>query len=136
MKHLTKNSFFNDDFDFMPSCISNKFEEFPTLKLENVENGYNIKITIPNMNKENFDVYVEDSYLVVEYKNESSNEEKDEDKYVYKEFSSSSFKKSFKLPKDVDADDIDATFTKNGINIFVPVPEQLKENRNKRITIK
>lgn len=87
------------------------------------------------MNKEDFNVSVDDGVLIVSSEKEQSNEDEQED-YKRREFSYTSFKRSFNLPSNVDAENIKAKH-ENGV-LYVELPkkeETQEEDKGKKIEI-
>ena len=85
----------------------------PSVNILEEENHFIIEFAAPGMEKKDFDVKVEEGRLVVgaELKKE---EEEQKGKYRRKEFNYTSFKRSFKIPENVNTESIDAKY-KNGI---------------------
>ncbi|MCF8335923.1 MAG: Hsp20/alpha crystallin family protein [Bacteroidales bacterium] len=99
------------------------------------QNNYTIEIAAPGLNKEDFNVSVDDGVLIVSSEKEQSNEDEQED-YKRREFSYTSFKRSFNLPSNVDAENIKAKH-ENGV-LYVELPkkeETQEEDKGKKIEI-
>ena len=65
------------------------------------------------------------------------NKEEKEEKYTRKEYSYSSFSRSFSLPEDVRQDAIDARYENGVLNILLPRKEEAKMMATtKRINVK
>jgi HSP20 family protein len=77
------------------------------------ENSYGISLALPGYNKEDLNIELNDGLITISSKSEKSNEEKT-DKYIRKEFTKSSFEKSFHLPEDVNDDNVEASM-ENGV---------------------
>ena len=85
----------------------------PQVDIYKEEGQYVLTAELPGLSEDNLDIKVEGNLLTL-----SANVEKDAErenvKYLLKERSSSAFKRSFVLPKDVDTEKISAAF-KNGV---------------------
>jgi len=82
------------------------------VNMESTDKEYKIEIAAPGFSKEELSVSLEDGVMTI--KGERANETKEEKKnYTRREFSKSSFKRSFSIPDDA-SDDIKAQF-ENGI---------------------
>ncbi|MCF6294264.1 MAG: Hsp20/alpha crystallin family protein [Flavobacteriaceae bacterium] len=104
---LSSDEFFNDDF----------FEEdslMPAMNVKEHKDDFEIEFAAPGFTKKDFEVTIDDDVLNVCGEKSREEEEKEED-FTRKEFSYSSFKRSFKLPATVNLDTkVKATY-KNGI---------------------
>lgn len=87
------------------------------------------------MTKDDFNIHLgDDNELVItmEKKNESKEEDKENKKYLRREFSYSKFQQAFVLPDDVEKDKISANVTDGVLTIELPksTPEEkAKVNR-------
>jgi HSP20 family protein len=106
----------------------------PAVNIKEEANSFKIEVAAPGMNKENFDVKVDDKMLIISGNKEESKEEKDE-KYNRKEFSYTSFQRSFHLPEMVHTEKIEAQYKDGILQISVPKKEEAKMKEAKRISI-
>ena len=121
------------------NLLENIFEnDFPTFNnqewLKNISPSVNIRenkdafvleVAAPGFAKDSFNVKVEDTLLTIsaEAKQENLNEG---EKFTRKEFTHSSFKRSFTLPKTIVADKIAAAYENGILNITLPKVEDAK----------
>ncbi|MGZ5287557.1 MAG: Hsp20/alpha crystallin family protein, partial [Flavisolibacter sp.] len=88
------------------------------------------------LNKDDFHIDVEGNMLTIESEKEETGEEK-EGKYTRKEYSYSSFSRSFNLPEDVKLDSIDAHYKDGVLTITLPRMETTKKiTASKQIVVK
>jgi len=106
------SDFFNDDFFRAPAFFGSK-EAVPAANVKENPDNFEIEVAAPGLTKEDFSLIVEQGVLTIasEKKNEQTEEK---DNYTRKEFSYSSFQRSFTLPESVDQDNIKANY-KNGV---------------------
>lgn len=126
------NSFFGNDF------FNNFFEgDIPAVNVKETKTRYKLDVSVPGYNKDNLEVKVVGDVLTISGHQSSDHEDKDEDsKVLRREFTSSSFSRSFSLPHHVDADKIDVK-QKNGIlEIILPKTKELEKDKTKKIEIK
>ena len=119
---------FGSFFDDLPRWESRK----PPVDVREENDKYVVEIELPGLTEKNIDVKVEENLLTIS----SVSDEKEEEKkngYLIRERRSSRFSRSFVLPKDVQKDNIDASF-KNGI-LTLEVPRAPKE-QPKKIEVK
>ena len=91
------------------------------------KDSYKIEVAAPGFAKDNFKLSVEDQLLTISAEN-SENKTNEEEKWTRKEYHFAGFKRSFTLPKTVDAEKITAEY-KDGI-LHVNLPKQ-EENKAK-----
>ncbi|WP_432714309.1 Hsp20/alpha crystallin family protein [Pedobacter sp.] len=102
--------FFNNDF-FNKPLVGN--EVLPAVNIRDEENSYELEMSAPGFKKEDFNITSENGMLTISA--ETSSEHKEEKKnYTRKEFSSSSFSRSFSLPDNIEDDQIKANY-ENGL---------------------
>ncbi|MDB5246779.1 MAG: heat shock protein Hsp20 [Segetibacter sp.] len=89
------------------------------------ENGYNLDFSVPGRNKEDFKINVDKGLLTVSYEQKAQTENK-ELKFVRKEFSFQSFKRSFTLDEKINADGIEAKYENGILKVFLPKKEEVK----------
>lgn len=122
------NEFFNNPlFDSLHSDFNTNV---PAVNVRENENNFAIEVAAPGFNKNNFEVSIDNDMLTIsaEVKHES---EETTQKFARKEFSLSSFKRSFKLPKGIESDSIKAQYT-NGI-LNLEIQKVKKEEPKKRL---
>lgn len=106
----------------------------PAVNIAEGKEDFNIEIAAPGLEKNDFKINLENNVLTISSDKESKKEEKD-GKYVRKEFSYTSFRRSFSLPDTVEGDKIEASH-KNGIlYITIPKREEAKVKPPRQIAI-
>ena len=130
------NDFFDNDWMVKANATAPAINVFETGK------EYRVELAAPGMTKEDFNVHIdEDNNLVItmEKKNENENkgENKQEGRYLRREFSYSRFQQTMILPDDVDKEKISAHVENGVLNIELPkFTEEAKEKSKKIIDIK
>ena len=120
-------SIFNDFFDNDWMVKANATA--PAINVIENEKDYKVEVAAPGMTKEDFNIHLgEDNELVItkEKKNETKEEDKENKKYLRREFSYSKFQQAFVLPEDVEKDKISANGTDGVLTIELPkrTPEE------------
>ena len=118
------NSFFGDDLGLETRA--------PAVDIREEEDKYILEAELAGISEKDIDINVENGMLTISSEKKDEKEEK-KNGYILKERKSSSFRRSFMLPKDVDADKIDAT-VRNGI-LSLDMPKS-PEAKPKKITVK
>ena len=124
MKYDTRNALnpgFNDMFEsiFNDAFVSDRMtSRVPAVNISETEKGYDIELAAPGLKKEDFKISLDKNVLNI------SAEKKAEDvqngkKYNRREYSYSSFTRSFSLPDTIDENQIDASYSDGILTIQV-----------------
>jgi HSP20 family protein len=103
------NAFFDDDL----------FIRTPAVDIHEEDGKYVLEAELTGLTEKDVDVKVHDNLLTISSKKESAKEES-KNGYILKERKASSFSRSFVLPKDIDRDKIEATFTNGLLTLALP----------------
>ena len=121
---------------FDDSGLVNRVKNVPAVNIIENENNYMISVAAPGLKKEDLKIDVEGNMLTISSEKEESKEEKNE-KFTRREYSFTSFSRSFALPEDVKQEDIDARYENGELNIMLPRKENLKKaTLTKQISVK
>ena len=125
-------------WDFEPFSLK-VFEEDPFFRtpLSNItedDTGYHLTAELPGLEKGDLEITIHDGNLEIKGERKDEHEEKKDD-FVRKEYSSSSYYRSFKLPDNIDEEKIDATLEKGILKLDLPKLE-LEEKEKKKIEVK
>ncbi len=130
-------SIFNDFFDNDWMVKANATA--PAINVIESDKDYKVEVAAPGMTKEDFNIHLsEDNELVIsmEKKTENKEEDKENKKYLRREFSYTKFQQALVLPDDVEKERISANVTNGVLTIELPkrTPEE-KAKINKVIEI-
>ena len=103
------------------------------VNIQETEKGYTIELAVPGFSKEEFSILVENRILRIKGEHVENKKEESE-KYTRREFSKSSFERSFSLPSEIKEDDIEASY-ENGI-LKLELTRKISEPGSKNIQIK
>lgn len=137
--------------DLFPSLFSDFFnsEDFfnrdwmkadvPAVNIKESDAGFHLELAAPGLDKKDFKIEVENGVLCISAEKKSSSEENNEnedknEKYTRKEFSYSSFSRSFKLPENIKEDDIKASY-KDGVLSLDILKEKAEKQLKKSVEI-
>lgn len=125
------SNLFDDDLFF---GTTGKSSTMPAVNIKENEKGFNLELAVPGMNKENLKIEINDDVLTV---SSETKEEKNEEKegYKRKEFSYSSFCRSFYLPENAKVEEIKASYKDGILDIEIPNENEAKVNKNREIKI-
>lgn len=113
---------FNDE---LISRASNRFS-VPAVNLKESDNGYEIYLAAPGLKKEDFKISLEDMVLTISSEQTTENKET-EDKFTRKEYSYTSFSRSFTLPKNIDLENINAKYENGELKVTLPKKEKITD---------
>lgn len=116
--------------------LTNKLYTVPAVNITENHNHYTVSLAAPGLKKDDFKIEVDGNMISISSEKEEKKEEKDE-KYTRKEYSYSSFSRSFSLPEDVRTDAIEAHYEGGVLNIRLPRKEEAKKATvSKKVTVK
>lgn len=121
------DDFFNDSFFSNKPVIKNMKTD-----IREKDDKYLLDIDLPGFDKGDIKISVEDGYLTVSAKKESSSEEKKDGNFIRKERYSGECSRSFYIGDEIETEDVKASF-KNGIlTLDIPKKEKAKEIPEKK----
>lgn len=128
LKNNAVGPFFNDVFDSIlnDSYFGNKLvARIPAVNIAETENEFHIELAVPGLRKEDFKINLDKNTLTVssEKKEDSVEEGK---KFSKREYSYSSFNRSFTLPESADHSKIEADYTDGVLKLIVAKKEEAK----------
>jgi len=131
------DSFFNDFFEgeFFPKSLNYKGGSLPAANIRETETGFHVELAAPGMKKKDFNIELNEDLLTIRTEKKEENEEKD-GKYTKREFNYSSFVRSFRLPEEVDVENIKATYDDGVLSMDIPKKELKETKKVKQIEIK
>lgn len=101
--------------------------KIPAVNIKEDDASYRLELAVPGRKKEDFKIEIDNDLLTIstESKKENSSEtEEDTIKYTRKEFSFTSFKRAFTLPKTVNVDKIEAVYKDGILGFNLPKKEE------------
>ena len=107
----------------------------PAVNITEQKNEYLVSLAAPGLKKEDFKIDVDGNMLTISSEKEESKEEKDK-KFNRKEYSYSSFSRSFTLPEEINKEKIEAKYEDGVLKIALPRKEEAKKPTAKTIAVK
>jgi HSP20 family protein len=128
--------YFMPDFfnaDLFPS-ISDRTSSVPALNIKENEKSYVLELAVPGIDRKDLKIDINDDVLTIssEIKNES---EENRDGYRRKEFSYSSFSRSFYIPENANTEKIEASYKDGVLTVGIPKQEEEKTKITRQINI-
>lgn len=122
------NPWFSDVFDSLinDSILNDRFvNKTPAVNIAETENEFHIELAVPGLKKEDFKISLDKNVLSVSAEKKSENVEEGK-KYSKREYSYSSFVRSFTLPETADHGKIVAEYTDGILKLNVAKKEEAK----------
>jgi HSP20 family protein len=127
------DNFFNDGFN--PWMDFNQ-HKLPAVNIEEFDDSFKLEVEAPGFNKGDFKVEVHNDKLHISAQVEEKKEEKKEH-YSRREFSTSSFQRSFVIGKNtINADAISAAYENGILQLTLPKKDEVKPQPSRLIDIK
>lgn len=105
------SDFFDNDRFFDSDWL--KKQSLPAVNVKETDKNFEIEVAAPGLSKKDFKITVDNGVLTISSEKKEEKEQKEKD-YTRKEFSYSSFSRSFTLPENVNEDDVKANY-ENGL---------------------
>ena len=125
--HGSFNSFFDEFFNELPAKLESKLQA-PAVNIHDNGNAYIMEFNVPGRSKEDFQISVENGLLTVSFEKKAENKA-DDQKMIRREFSYQSFKRSFNLDENIDAENIQAKYENGILVLTLPKKEEAKPSR-------
>ena len=121
------------DDDFFP-VLQQRASSMPAVNIREDEKKYSLELAVPGIDKKDLKIDINEDVLTIssETKNESAEEN---DGYKRKEFSYSSFCRSFYVPENVNKEKIEANYKDGILSVSLPKQEEEKHKITKQIKI-
>ncbi|WP_426667183.1 Hsp20/alpha crystallin family protein [Mucilaginibacter sp. McL0603] len=122
------NPWFSDVFDSLinDSVLNDRFvAKTPAVNIAETENEFHIELAVPGLKKEDFKISLDKNVLSVSTEKKAENVEEGK-KYSKREYTYSSFVRSFTLPESADQSKIAAEYTDGILKLNVTKKEEAK----------
>ena len=106
-------------------AVSSAGINFPPVNIFETNDDYQIEFNAAGRKKEDFKITVDKNILTVSFEKKEENKEENK-KFVKKEFTLQSFKRSFTLDEKVNADEINAKYEDGLLLLTLPKTEEVK----------
>ena len=106
------------DDDFFP-VVSDRTSSMPAVNIREDEKNYVLDLAIPGMDKKDLKIDINEDVLTISSETKSETEDS-KDGYKRKEFSYSSFDRSFYIPENVEREKIEANYKDGILSVALP----------------
>lgn len=110
----------------------------PAVNVSETDKAFELEVAVPGLNKEDFDIDMDKDILTISAQKQTETEETSEEtkKVTRREFSYSSFSRSFRLPENVDEENISAEYKDGLLHLSIPKKSKEEAEMKKRIEVK
>jgi len=121
------------DDDFFP-VVSQRSTSIPAVNIKEDEKRFVLDLAVPGIDKKDLKIEIHEDVLTISSEN---NKEKEEthDGFKRREFSYSSFCRSFYLPENVNKDKIGANYKDGILSVELPKEEEEKAKLSREVKI-
>jgi len=125
-------SIFNDFFD--NNWMEKANATAPAINVVESDKDYKVEVAVPGMTKEDFNIHLGDeNELVISMEKKVENEDKENKKYLRREFSYTKFQQSLYLPDNIDKEKITANVANGVLTIELPKYSQEEKAKINRV---
>jgi HSP20 family protein len=121
------------DDEFFP-VLTNRTSSMPAVNIKESDKDFILELAVPGIDKKDLKIDINDDVVTISSESRSEKEE-DNDGYKRKEFSYSTFCRSFYLPENVNRDKIQASYKDGILKVELPKQEEDKNKISKQIKI-
>jgi len=121
------------DDDFFP-VFQNRTSSMPAVNIREDDEKYSLELAVPGMDRKDLKIDINEDVLTISSESKHESEE-NRDGYKRKEFSYSSFCRSFYIPENVNRDKIEASYKDGILTVGLPKQEEEKSKITRQISI-
>ncbi len=129
------DDFFKPWNEWFDGGLLNRTMNVPSVNITEHKDEYQVSLAAPGLKKDDFHIDVDGNMLTISCEKEENKEEK-EKKFTRKEYSYSSFSRSFTLPDEISKEKIDARYEDGVLKISLPRKEGANKPTAKHIAVK
>lgn len=124
-------TFWRNDLDDLFSgfltntCAGSNAKTWPVVDIVNKDTQIEVRVEVPGCKPDDLNITVEADVLTISGEKKQTQEAK-EDSLYYRESVSGSFRRDIRLPSDVDADNIEASYEQGILNLVCPKSDKAK----------
>lgn len=94
------------------------------VNIKETDNAFTVELMAPGKKKEDFNIELDNDLLTISSEFKTERSEQEEGRYTRREFSYSSFRRTFTLPETVKEDEITASYEDGILRIALPKKEE------------
>jgi len=121
------------DDDFFP-VLTGRNSSMPAVNIKENEKSFILELAVPGIDKKDLKIDINEDVLTISHEVKDEKEE-NTDGYKRKEFSYTSFCRSFYVPENVNVDKIGASYKDGVLTVDLPKNEEEKSKISKQVKI-
>jgi HSP20 family protein len=121
------------DDDFFP-VVSQRNTSMPAVNIREDEKKFVLDLAVPGIDKKDLKIEIHEDVLTISSENKTEKEE-DQDGFKRREFSYSSFCRSFFVPENVNKEKISANYKDGILTVELPKEEEEKSKISREVKI-
>jgi len=121
------------DDDFFP-VLTNRTSSMPAVNIKEDDKNFTLELAVPGMDKKDLKIDINEDVLTISSESKNENEV-EKDGYKRKEFSYTSFCRSFYIPDNVNRDKIGASYKDGILSVELPKMEEEKSKITRQVKI-
>lgn len=121
------------DDDFFP-VLTGRNSSMPAVNIRENEKLYALELAVPGIDKKDLKIDINEDVLTISHETKNESEE-NTDGYKRKEFSYSSFCRSFYVPDNVNLEKINASYKDGVLTVELPKNEEEKSKLSRQVKI-
>jgi len=129
------DDFFKPWNEWFDRGLSGRAMNVPAVNITEQKDDYLVSLAAPGLKKEDFKIDVDGNMLTISSEKVENKEEKDK-RFTRKEYSYSSFSRSFTLPEEINKEKIEAKYEDGVLKISMPCKEGANKLSAKHIAVK
>jgi HSP20 family protein len=126
---------YNDSSDWSNLNFLKTNTTLPSVNIKESDEDFEFEIAAPGLSKEDFRLELNNDLLTISSERENNNEMKEGEQFTKREFSYSSFTRSFTLPDTADGEKIEARYENGILRLLIPKKEEAKPKPVRQIAI-
>jgi len=119
--------------DFFP-VLTNRQSTMPAVNIKENEKNFTLELAVPGIDKKDLKIDISEDVLTISSETKNETEESN-DGYKRKEFSFTSFCRSFYVPENVNRDKIGASYKDGILSVELPKQEEEKNKITRQVKI-
>lgn len=121
------------DDDFFP-VVNSRTSSMPAVNIKEDEKNFTLELAVPGIDKKDLKIDINEDVLTISSESKNENET-EKDGYRRKEFSYTSFCRSFYIPENVNRDKIAASYKDGILSVDLPKMEEEKNKITRQVKI-
>jgi HSP20 family protein len=121
------------DDDFFP-VVSHRSTSMPAVNIREDDKTFTLDLAVPGIDKNDLKIDINEDVITISSEHKEEKEESRDD-FKRREFSYSSFCRSFYLPENVNKDKIEANYKEGILSVVLPKENEEKAKLSRQINI-